>query len=54
VKTSKNYYYIEPLREGVLEKMKSLDLENSFSKFQTAGFPSISKGELIEMYSKIC
>jgi hypothetical protein len=53
VKTSKNYYYIEPLKEGVLEKMKSLNLENSVSKYQTAGYPSIGKGELVEMYSKL-
>ncbi len=53
VKTSKNYYYIEPLKEGVLEKMKSLDLENSILKFQTAGYPSIGKAELVELYSKL-
>lgn len=52
-KTSKNYYYIEPLKDGVLEKMKTLDLENSKFKFQTSGYPSISKGELIDLYDLI-
>lgn len=50
VKTSKNYYYIEPLTQGVLERFQSLNLENSRIKYQTAGYPSIGKGELIEMY----
>lgn len=34
----------------VIEKLKSLDLEHTDSKFQTAGNPSISKTELCELY----
>jgi len=34
----------------VIRQLKSLDLENTQSKFQTAGNPSISKTELCELY----
>lgn len=53
IRTSKNYYYIEPKNKDVLLKMKKLDLENCSEKYMTSGYPSLSKTDLIKLYSDI-
>lgn len=53
--TSKNHYYIK-IRdrnkvEEVIKNLRSLDLENLDIKYATAGYPSISKTELCNLYN---
>lgn len=49
--SAQSHYYIKPVHKDVLDRMTLLHLELSPFKFQTAGCPSISKDELIRLYS---
>lgn len=51
-KSSTNYYYIVPDVPNLRKKLEKLDLENHPCKYETAGMPSISKTELIQIYSE--
>ena len=53
---TKNHYFIKVSDrqkvKQVIDKLKSLDLENTPIKFATAGYPSIGKAELCALYKK--
>lgn len=55
-KASKNYHYIIPNEklevDVLLERFSSLGLEEAECKTNTSGMPSISKSEIIDLYSR--
>lgn len=50
---SKNFYFLRSLSGSrVLECLKQLNLEESPSKYKTAGMPSISKSDIVSAYKE--